>query len=213
MVVQDGNQSHLSSISYNIKPSAIAIGMGMGQHDETKQALHEFLQITSTPLVIDADALNILSDNYDWISYLQPNTILTPHPGELSRLIGDWDDDFHKIALTREFASKQSLIGVIKGANSLIIDSNNLYVKSSGTPALATACSGDVLSGIIAGLLAQDYEPIIAAQLGVYIHGMTANVTSGIINPRSFIATDIINNIGEVYDRMSVVKNIDDLVL
>lgn len=213
MVVQDKNQTHLSSISYDINPSAIAIGMGMGQHNDTKKALGLFLQNTSIPMVIDADALNILADNSDWVNYLQPNTILTPHPGELSRLIGDWDDDFHKIALTREFARKYNLIVVIKGAHSLIIDSNNLYVNSSGTPALATAGSGDVLSGIIAGLLAQGYEAIIATQLGVYIHGMTANNTSDTINARSFIATDIIENIGKVYDRMNVVKNTDDLVL
>lgn len=213
MVVQDKNQTHLSSISYDINPSAIAIGMGMGQHNDTKKALGLFLQNTSIPMVIDADALNILADNSDWISYLKPNTILTPHPGELSRLIGNWDDDFHKVELTREFTRKYNLIVVIKGAHSLIIDSNNLYVNSSGTPALATAGSGDVLSGIIAGLLAQGYEAIIATQLGIYIHGMTANITSDTINARSFIASDIIDNIGKVYDRMNVVKNTDDLVL
>ena len=213
MVVQDENQSHLSSISYDIKPDAIAIGMGMGQHNETKRALDDFLHNTSTPMIIDADALNILSENPDWLQCLQPNTILTPHPKELSRLVGSWQDDFQKIALTREFAHKYNLIVVIKGAHSLIIDSDNLYVNSSGSPALATAGSGDVLSGIIAGLLAQGYEALLATQLGVYIHGMTANVASELINPRSFIATDIIENIGKVYDRMNVVKNTDDLVL
>ena len=182
MVVQDDNQAHLSSISYDIKPDAIAIGMGMGKHAETSQALQNFIQHTSNPMVIDADALNILSDNPDWLHYLHPNTILTPHPGELSRLIGEWDDDFEKITMTREFACKYNLIVVIKGAHSLIIDSNNLYVNSSGTPALATAGSGDVLSGIIAGLLAQGYDPIIAAQMGVYIHGMTADISSDKIN-------------------------------
>lgn len=213
MVLQDDNRKHISSISYDIAVSAVAIGMGMGQHNDTKQALHQFLQNRSTPLIIDADALNILSENSDWLDYLQPNTILTPHPRELSRLIGIWEDDFEKIALTRELARKYNLIVVVKGAHSLIIDSKNVYVNSSGTPALATAGSGDVLSGIIVGLLAQGYEPIVATQLGVYIHGMTANVTSGIINPRSFIATNIIENIGKVYDRMNVVKNTDGLVL
>lgn len=213
MVVQDDNQLHLSSITYQINPSAIAIGMGMGQHNETKQALHEFLQNKSTPMVIDADALNILSAHPEWLHCLQPNTILTPHPGELSRLVGSWANDFEKIALTRKFARKFNLIVVIKGAHSLIIDSKNLYVNSSGTPALATAGSGDVLSGIIAGLLAQGYEAIVAAQLGVYIHGMTANITAKTINERSFIATDIIENIGKVYDRMNVIDNTDDLVL
>ena len=105
------------------------------------------------------------------------------------------------------------MIIVIKGAHTIIIDSDNLYINSSGTPALATAGSGDVLSGIIAGLLSQNYEPIIAAQLGVYIHGLTANVTTDIINPRSFIASDIIDNICKVYDRMNDLKKSDDLVL
>ena len=213
MVVQDNSQYYLSSISYDIQPSAIAIGMGMGKHNETKQAFAFFLQNTFTPLVVDADALNILSENSDWLHYLQPNTILTPHPAELSRLIGNWENDFEKIILTREFARQYKLIIVIKGAHTIIIDSDNLYINSSGTPALATAGSGDVLSGIIAGLLSQNYEPIIAAQLGVYIHGLTANVTTDIINPRSFIASDIIDNICKVYDRMNDLKKSDDLVL
>ena len=213
MVIQDDNQSHLSRISYDIQPGGIAIGMGMGQDDETKQALSQFLEFTFTPLVIDADALNILAENSDWLQHLQPNTILTPHPGELSRLIGKWKDDFEKITLTREFARKYNVIVVIKGAHTIIVDADNIFVNSSGTAALATAGSGDTLSGIIAGLLAQSYEPIIAAQLGVYIHGLTANITSEKINPRSFIASDIIENIGKVYDRMSVSKNSDDLVL
>lgn len=213
MVVQDSQQSHISSISYNIEPTAIAIGMGMGQHEESKHALHEFMQTISMPSVVDADALNILSENRDWLQYLQPNTILTPHPGELSRLIGEWDNDFDKIERTRAFARKYNLIVIIKGAHSLIIDSDNLYLNSSGTPALATAGSGDVLSGIIVGLLAQGYKPLIAAQLGVYIHGLTANISSQEINPHSFIATDIIDNIGKVYDSMNIVKNSDDLVL
>ena len=213
MVVQDEKDTHISSISYNISPTAIAIGVGMGQHKDTKKALHEFLKTSSTPLVVDADALNILSENPDWLQFLQPNTILTPHPGELSRLIGEWDDDFDKIERTKQFARKYNLIVVIKGAHSLIIDSDNLYVNSSGTPALATAGSGDVLSGIIVGLLAQGYSSLIATKLGVYIHGKTANITSQDINPRSFIASDIIDNIGKVYDTMNVVKNTDDLVL
>ena len=213
MVVQDANTSHVVSIDYDIEPSAIAIGMGMGQHQNTKEALHNFLKTSPASLVIDADALNILSDNPEWLQYLQPNTVLTPHPGELKRLIGEWDNDFDKIERTREFARKNDLIVVIKGAHSLIIDSETLCVNSSGTPALATAGSGDVLSGIIVGLLAQGYQPLAATQLGVYIHGMTANMTSQEIDSRSFIASDIVDNIGKVYANLNVVKNRGDLVL
>ena len=204
MVVQDDNMhTHISAISYSIKPSAIAIGMGMGQHSDTESALRKFLKGCTTPLVVDADALNILSKHPDWLKYLPPGSILTPHPKELSRLIGEWSDDFDKIERSRLFARKYNIIVVIKGAHTLIVDTDNIYVNSSGTPALATAGSGDVLSGIIAGLLAQGYKPIVAAQLSVYIHGMTATIASKEINSRSFIATDIINNIGKVYDSMS----------
>lgn len=157
----------------------------------------------TTPLVVDADTLNILSKHPDWLKYLPPGSILTPHPKELSRLIGEWSDDFDKIERSRLFARKYNIIVVIKGAHTLIVDTDNIYVNSSGTPALATAGSGDVLSGIIAGLLAQGYKLIVAAQLSVYIHGMTATIASKEINSRSFIATDIINNIGKVYDSMS----------
>lgn len=213
MVLQDDSQIYISSIDYDIEPNAIAIGMGIGQHDETKKALYQFLQKTTTPLVVDADALNILSENPDWLDFLQPNTILTPHPKELSRLVGDWQDDFEKINLTRKFARKYNLIVVVKGAHTLIVDSENLYVNSSGTTALATAGSGDVLSGIIAGILAQCYEPLTATQLGVYIHGMTANLTSDVINPRTFVASDIIDNISKVYDWISTTENSNDIVL
>ena len=204
MVIQDTNEHYISSIDFDICPDAIAVGMGMGKQKETKQALHQFLKTNSSPLIIDADALNILSENREWLNELQPNTILTPHPGELKRLIGQWEDDFQKIEMTRAFAQKYNLIVVVKGAHTLIVDSTNLYVNSSGTPALATAGSGDVLSGIIVGLLAQGYKPIEAAQLGVYIHGATANITCDEINPRSFVASDIIDNISRVYNLMDL---------
>lgn len=204
MVIQDSNEHYISSIVFDIYPDAIAIGMGMGRQKETKQALCQFLNTNSSPLIIDADALNILSDNSEWLNELQPNTILTPHPGELKRLIGQWENDFQKIEMTRAFAQKYNLIVVVKEAHTLIIDSTNLYVNSSGTPALATAGSGDVLSGIIVGLLAQGYKPIEAARLGAYIHGMTSDITSNIINPRSFVASDIVNNISKVYNLMDL---------
>jgi hydroxyethylthiazole kinase-like uncharacterized protein yjeF len=206
MVIEDIGQKNILFIDFDIYPDAIAIGMGMGKHDETKQALLQFLKNNTTPLVIDADALNMLSENIQWLTELQPNTILTPHPGELKRLIGTWENDFQKIELTRAFAKKFNLIIVIKGAQTVIVDSTNLFVNSSGTPALATAGSGDVLSGIIVGLLAQGYEPLVATQLGVYIHGMTANVTSSEINPRSFVASNIIDNISKVYYLMDLQK-------
>lgn len=204
MAIGDRHEEHITAIEYNITPDAIGIGIGMGQHDDTERALYDFLkknseQEKSSPLVVDADGLNILSRHSDWLSLLSPGTILTPHPKELSRLIGEWDDDFEKIQKTREFTRRYGVIVIIKGAFSLVIDAETIHVNSSGTPALATAGSGDVLTGMITSLLAQGYSPRDAAILGVYMHGLTANLTRERVHERSFIASDIIDNIGNAY--------------
>lgn len=199
MAIEDSGEKYIASIKFDIKPDAIGIGIGMGQNEETQSALHDFLLNNHTPLVIDADGLNIIAKNPEWLTLLQPKTIVTPHPGELSRLIGGWDDDYDKIQKTRLFARKYDAVVVVKGAYSLIIDYENIYLNSTGTPALATAGSGDVLTGMITSLLAQGYKPIDAARVGVYIHGMTSDLTGQYIYPKSFIASDIIENIGSAY--------------
>jgi hydroxyethylthiazole kinase-like uncharacterized protein yjeF len=196
MALEDAGEEHITEIKYHIDPDAVGIGPGMGQHGDTEQAFAAFLTYYRGALVIDADGLNILSRHPKWISLLVPGTILTPHPKELERLIGSWRDDFEKIEKTRSFAKKYGVVIVVKGAYSLIVDSDHLYVNSSGTPALATAGSGDVLTGMIASLLAQGYKPMDAARVGVYLHGLTADVTRITIDPRSFMAGDIIAHIG-----------------
>ena len=199
MVIEDSNSDYISEIKYDIKPDAVGVGVGIGQNEETALALRNFIQSCNVPLVLDADGLNILAKHPKWLQLLPPKTILTPHPKELSRIIGEWSDDFDKIDKTKQFAEKYNLIVVVKGAYSLIIDSEYVFVNSSGTPALATAGSGDVLTGMIASLLAQGYNPLNAARVGVFIHGMTSNITTNCIHPRSFVANDIIENIGDCY--------------
>lgn len=199
MAIEDSGREHISAIRYDLQPDAVGIGVGMGQHRESVDALHQFLKNNRAPLVMDADALNILAGESEWLSLLPGKTILTPHPKELSRLIGSWRDDYDKIKKTRRFASENNLVVVIKGAYSLVIDAEGLYLNSSGTPALATAGSGDVLTGMITSLLAQGYLPTDAARVGVYLHGMTANLTRKFLHPRAFIAGDIIAHIGMAY--------------
>lgn len=199
MVIEDRNDTHLTGIDFTIHPDAVGTGVGLSELPETQHAFYRFLQLNTAPLVIDADGLNILSKNKEWLALLSSKTILTPHPKELSRLIGEWSEDYEKIHKTREFAKKHRLIIVLKGAYSLIIDPENVYVNSTGTPALATAGSGDVLTGIITSLLAQGYEPLDAAKAGVFIHGLTANLSAAKIHARSFTASDIIDNIGNAY--------------
>jgi hydroxyethylthiazole kinase-like uncharacterized protein yjeF len=200
MVLSDKKPDYLSEIKFDNTFDAIGIGVGMGQHKETQRAFCQFLAKNKLPLVIDADGLNILSQNPDWLALLPPKTILTPHPKELSRLTGKWNgDDFEKIEKTVSLAKKFDIIIVVKGAHTLIVDAENIYVNSSGTSALATAGSGDVLTGMITGLLAQGYTPIEAAQIAVYLHGLTANLAENHIHPRSFVASDIIDYVGGAY--------------
>ena len=199
MVVTDKMKKFISNIIFDIVPKAIGIGPGLGQEMATQKALHEFLKSNKVPLVIDADALNILSINKNWLTLLPEKTIITPHLKELERLIGKWNSDQEKIQKTTDFSEKYKLIIVMKGAPTMIIDGQNCYENSTGNAALATAGSGDVLTGIITSLLAQSYEPLDAAIIGVYLHGLTADIALPKTGFQSFIASDIIANIGNAF--------------
>lgn len=199
MVLSDIQEKYISKIHFDFMPQAIGIGPGIGQELETQNALHEFLTNDKTPLVIDADALNILSQNAAWISLLPNKTILTPHPKELERLIGKWNSVQEKFEKTIAFSTLHHLIIVMKGAPTFIIDGETIYKNTTGNAALATAGTGDVLTGMITSLLAQSYEPIDAAILGVYLHGITADIALPETGYQSFIASDVIANIGKAF--------------
>lgn len=199
MVLTDNQERYISEISFDIIPQAIGIGPGLGQEVVTQKAFYKFLEQNSFPLVVDADALNILSKNKEWIFLLPAKTIITPHLKELERLIGKWTSEEEKINLTKLFSIKYNLIIVMKGAPTIIIDNDKIYENTTGNAALATAGSGDVLTGIITSLLAQSYEPIDAAIIGVYLHGLTADIALPETGYQSFIASDIILNIGKAF--------------
>lgn len=199
MVITDDFLEHITDVNFDLKLKAIGIGIGMGQHPDTQHAFFNFLKMNDLPLVIDADALNILSQNKEWLSILPKKTILTPHLKELERLIGNWDSEVEKFEKVKELSIKHNLIIVIKGAPTLIIDGATVYENTTGNQALATAGSGDVLTGIITSLVAQSYEPIDAAILGVYLHGLTADIALSEMSYESFIASDIIATLGEAY--------------
>ncbi|MCB0443348.1 MAG: NAD(P)H-hydrate dehydratase [Flavobacterium sp.] len=199
MVITDESYHKISKIAFNFQLKAIGIGMGIGQDTETSQAFYHFLKSNSIPLVIDADALNILSEHQEWLNLLPKNSILTPHPKELERLIGTWNDDFDKIEKVKVFAKTYTLVVLVKGAYTLIINEKNVYVNSSGNQALATGGSGDVLSGMITSFLAQGYTALDAALLGVYFHGRTADIAMNDMGYEGFIASDIIKYLGKVF--------------
>lgn len=197
MVLTDEKKKCISNISFDFQPNAIGIGPGIGQRELTQKAFLKFLKTNETPLVIDADTLNILSQNKSWFLLFQSKTILTPHPKELERLIGEWISEEEKFEKSISFSLQYNVIIVMKGAPTHIIDGETIYKNTTGNPALATAGSGDVLTGMITSLLAQSYQPIEAAILGVYLHGLTADIALPKTGFQSFIASDIIDNIGE----------------
>ena len=199
MVLTDNEDKNISKIDYDFTPKAIGIGPGLGQEMTTQKALHIFLKINKAPLVVDADAVNIMSKNISWLSLLPPKTILTPHQKELERLIGTWKTEVQKMEMTIAFSKKHQVIIVMKGAPTFIVADEIVYENTSGNQALATAGSGDVLTGIITSLLAQNYLPIDAAILGVYLHGLTADIALPETGYQSFIASDIITYLGKAF--------------
>ncbi|KAF2334847.1 NAD(P)H-hydrate dehydratase [Flavobacterium daemonense] len=199
MVVTDENANFITNIQLPLLPQAIGIGPGIGKELGTQKALFEFLRINKMPLVLDADALNIISENLSWLELVPEDTILTPHPKELERLIGNWNSESEKFQKTISFSEKYKVIIVMKGAPTFIINKTEIYQNTTGNAALATAGSGDGLTGIITSLLAQGYEPKYAAKLGVFLHGLTADIALPKTGYESFIASDIIENLGKAF--------------
>lgn len=199
MVQTDDYLDHITNINLENNYQAIGIGMGMGQDADTQRAFHNFLKSNKTHLIIDADGINILSQNLEWLELLPKNTILTPHYKELERLIGKWESEEDKLYRVYQLSHKYNLIIVVKGAPTIVIYHHEIYENTTGNQALATAGSGDVLSGIITSLVAQSYNPLDAAILGVYLHGLTADIGAPKMSYQAFIASDIIENIGNAY--------------
>ena len=199
MTVTDENTNFITNIHLPLIPQAVGIGPGIGKELGTQKALFEFLRINKAPLVIDADALNILAENLSWFELVPENTILTPHPKELERLIGKWNSDSEKFQKTIAFSEKYKVIVVMKGAPTFIINKSEIYQNTTGNAALATAGSGDVLTGILTSLLAQGYEAKYAAKLGVYLHGLTADLALPKTGYESFTASTIIKYLGKAF--------------
>ncbi|KVV15504.1 NAD(P)H-hydrate dehydratase [Flavobacterium sp. TAB 87] len=199
MTITDEKEKFISKIEVELQVQAIGIGPGLGQENDTRIAFHNFLKSNKTPLLIDADALNILAQNKAWLNLLPRKTILTPHPKELERLIGTWKSEEEKLEKTMQFSTQFDVIIVMKGAPTFIIDQNEVFQNTTGNAALATAGSGDTLTGIITSFLAQGYQAVEAAKLGVFIHGLTADLAISQTGAQAFIASDISAYLGKAF--------------
>lgn len=180
--------------------SAVGVGPGLDRKTNTRRALCELLEKSGAPLVIDADALNILSENKQWLEKLPQNSILTPHPGEFKRLAGEAANSFENMQKQLRFAKEFNVIVVLKGAfTAVATPEGKLYFNSTGNPGMATAGSGDVLTGIILGLIAQGYTPENAALAGVYLHGLAGDLAAKQLSEYSLVAGDIIGFLGKAF--------------
>lgn len=172
---------------------AMAIGPGIGTSSYTVQAFIEQVSMTKCPMVIDADALNILGSHRGWITQLPRRCILTPHKKELFGLISTTRNSYEELERTRELAARQQIYIVIKGAYSAIVTpEGNVYFNSSGNPGMATAGAGDVLTGVLVSLLAQGYVPEVAARLGVYLHGLAGDLAVENLSYEGLISSDLV---------------------
>ena len=186
------------------KYKALAIGPGLGQEEDTALAMMEQIQGSNIPVIIDADAINILSSHRNWLSRLPKRCILTPHLGELERLVGKCMDTYERLTKVKELAAYLQSYIIVKGAwTTIVTPEGNCYFNPTGNPGMATAGSGDVLTGILLALLAQGYSQEQACKIGAYIHGLAGDIAARNLSETAMISSDIINALPPAWKKFS----------
>ncbi len=194
MVRVDADEFAISQNTDTNAYKAIGIGCGLGKAGRTASALKNYLINYRKPMVLDADALNIIADNPEMLELIPKNSILTPHPKEFERLFGASDNDFERLALLKFQAQSLKLNILLKGAHSILTNTEGVsFFNSTGNPGMATAGSGDVLTGFITGLLARGYAPSEAAIIGMYLHGEAGDKAAAELGQEALLASDIVN--------------------
>lgn len=201
MVMTDFNTSFCTRVEDDLsKYETIGIGPGIGIASETKMMLRDLLDAYRSPVVLDADALNILASQKDLLKMVPAGSILTPHPKEFERLFGESANEFERILLAMEKAKELNCIIILKGHHSFIATTDSRgFFNSTGNAGMATAGSGDVLTGILTGLLAQGYTSTETAILGVYLHGLAGDMAAGKQSMEAMIAGDITVSLGGAF--------------
>lgn len=192
MTILDACVTHISSPPSCEKYTAVAVGPGLGQCAETEKALLALIDNCRVPMVVDADALNILSRNRNYLSRLPQGSIITPHIGEFTRLAGVCGNSYERLRRVVELAREHNLCIVLKGAYTAVVTPQGCcHFNTSGNPGMATGGSGDTLTGVLLALLAQGLSAVDAARLGVYVHGAAGDVAAGKMGETALIASDI----------------------
>ena len=185
--------------------SSIGIGPGIGKNSLEKKVLKEIIKCSDKPIVLDADALNIIADAKKILNKIPANSIITPHPKEFDRLFGNHTSTEERKKTAIKMAELLDIVIVLKGHQTLVTDGINNFLNTTGNSGLAKGGSGDALTGFIAGLLAQQYSSINAASAGVYINGLAADITLQNQTMESMIITDVIENFGEAFQQITKV--------
>lgn len=203
IVSADTDERVFSKVPALDKYNAIAVGPGIGTEDKTVNALKDLLIKVRVPLVIDADALNIIAAHPGILENLNGHTILTPHPGEFDRIAGNSSSGYDRHKKQMEISEKYNLIVILKGAfTGVSFPGGNYLFNTSGNPGMATGGSGDVLTGIILSLLAQGLKPELAAMAAVYLHGVAGDNAAAFYGQESMIAGDIIKCLGGAFKKV-----------
>jgi len=208
MIDIDEEQDFITHLGLLSKYNAIGIGPGIGCNEKTAGVLLQLFNNATQPLVLDADAINLIAQNKHLQHTLPANSILTPHAGEFDRLAGRSENVYNRLEKACQWAVQHQCYIVLKGANTAICTPNKeCYFNSTGNPGMATAGSGDVLTGIILGLLAQSYSPLNASLTGVFLHGLAGDIAANEESQESLIASDIIENLGFAFKKIDYFCN------
>ena len=209
MAMTDVNSSIITKIEEDVSRfTCLGIGPGIGTATETRKALQEILETYKKPVVLDADALNLISSDKKLFSRIPRNSILTPHPKEFERLFGETKNDFERIQLAQQKAKELDLVIVLKGHHTCIATPNGkVSFNNTGNAGMAKGGSGDVLTGILTAIVGQYHDTINSAILGVYLHGLAGDIAAEKNSEEAMIAGDIVECLGEAFLSISTEDN------
>lgn len=199
----DSSQAFFSEAPVLGSYTAVGIGPGLGKEKMSEKALKKLLEAKPSKIVLDADALNIMANQRSLLELLPENSVLTPHLKEFERLTGVSDDSGSHLQMQLDFSKKYKVFVVLKGANTCITSPDGeVWINTAGNPGMATAGCGDVLTGIILALLAQNHSPLNAAQIGVFVHGLAGDIAAQKQGEISLIASDLVDSLGMAFHKI-----------
>ena len=181
--------------------NVVALGPGIGRHRSTEKLVHALVRLVDKPLVLDADGLNAFEGQGDLLDKAKGDLVLTPHPGEMARLMGTPTSQIqgNRAHVAKEFAAKHLAVVALKGHRTVVTDGKRVYENPTGNPGMASGGTGDVLTGMVAGLLAQGLGPFAATCLAVYLHGLAADLAATDTGEQALVATDLLDHLGSAF--------------